>query len=391
MSENHLPESARCDVLIAGGGVAGIAAALAAARQGAKVMLIEKQCLLGGLATSGLVTIYLPLCDGRGYQLSWGIAEELLRLSILHGWQTRYPRAWLEGGTREEKAEHRFEVQFNPVFFALEAEKLLQENGVAVCYDTLICGVETEGNRLRGVIVENESGRSAVRCAAAVDCTGTARLLYACGEKTAVLDAGNTVAGWYYSTGSDGLQLHMVGYAEVPGANPQQDGARFREIGAEEVNRFLYLSHQSTLAHSLKLREKDGVSEPVTMTGMAQFRMIRRLDGEGLIRYEDDGKPTRESVGMIANWRKAGPRYEVPYSCLYGKTENLYAAGRCVNSDEKMWDLIRVIPCCAVTGEAAGIAAAMTAASGPRAPLAALQERLRRAGQRLHFTEIENA
>ena len=53
-----------CDVLVAGGGIAGIAAALAAARSGADVILAEKQCVLGGLATSGLVTIYLPLCDG---------------------------------------------------------------------------------------------------------------------------------------------------------------------------------------------------------------------------------------------------------------------------------------------------------------------------------------
>ena len=58
-----------CDVLIAGGGVAGISAALAAARNGADVILLEKQCVLGGLATSGLITIYLPLCDGRGTSL----------------------------------------------------------------------------------------------------------------------------------------------------------------------------------------------------------------------------------------------------------------------------------------------------------------------------------
>ena len=69
-----------CDVLVCGGGFAGISAALAAARQGKKVILLEKQFMLGGLGTSGLVTIYLPLCDGVGKQVSFGIAEELLRL-----------------------------------------------------------------------------------------------------------------------------------------------------------------------------------------------------------------------------------------------------------------------------------------------------------------------
>lgn len=75
----------RCDVLVCGGGFAGISAALAAARMGRQVTLLEKQYLLGGLGTAGLVTFYLPLCDGMGRQVSFGIAEELLRLSISMG------------------------------------------------------------------------------------------------------------------------------------------------------------------------------------------------------------------------------------------------------------------------------------------------------------------
>jgi len=71
-----------CDVIVVGGGFAGIAAALSAAREGKRVTLVEKSYYLGGLGTSGLVTIYLPLCDGMGRQVSFGIAEELLRLSI---------------------------------------------------------------------------------------------------------------------------------------------------------------------------------------------------------------------------------------------------------------------------------------------------------------------
>ena len=74
------------DVIVAGGGIAGIAAALAAARAGKRVLLLERMFALGGLATLGLVTIYLPLCDGKGHQLSFGLAEELLKLSIREGW-----------------------------------------------------------------------------------------------------------------------------------------------------------------------------------------------------------------------------------------------------------------------------------------------------------------
>ena len=60
------PVSYECDVLVAGGGFGGIAAALAAARENKKVILLERQFMLGGLATAGIVTIYLPLCDGYG-------------------------------------------------------------------------------------------------------------------------------------------------------------------------------------------------------------------------------------------------------------------------------------------------------------------------------------
>ena len=85
------PVSYTADVLVAGGGIAGIAAALAAARSGARVMLLERGFMLGGLATAGLVTIYLPLCDGEGTQVSFGLAEELFRLSMEHGAEDRYP------------------------------------------------------------------------------------------------------------------------------------------------------------------------------------------------------------------------------------------------------------------------------------------------------------
>ncbi|MDF1516077.1 MAG: FAD-dependent oxidoreductase, partial [Anaerolineae bacterium] len=73
------------DVIVAGAGVAGAAAALECARNGLKTALIEKTVMVGGLATSGLVNIYLPLCDGLGHQVLYGIAEEFLHLSIQYG------------------------------------------------------------------------------------------------------------------------------------------------------------------------------------------------------------------------------------------------------------------------------------------------------------------
>ena len=88
--------TSECDVLVCGGGFGGISAALAAARQGKRVILLEKEYILGGLGTAGIVTIYLPLCDGLGHQVSFGIVEELFRLSISMGAEDRYPANWLD-------------------------------------------------------------------------------------------------------------------------------------------------------------------------------------------------------------------------------------------------------------------------------------------------------
>ena len=73
------------DVLVAGGGVAGVAAAVAAARRGKRVLLLEKTVALGGLATIGLINLFVPMCNGRGTQIVKGMAEEFLRLSIKYG------------------------------------------------------------------------------------------------------------------------------------------------------------------------------------------------------------------------------------------------------------------------------------------------------------------
>ena len=73
------------DIIVAGGGVAGVAAAVSAKRMGKNVLLIEKTIGLGGLATTGLIDLFVPMCNGRGIQIIKGMAEELLRLTIKYG------------------------------------------------------------------------------------------------------------------------------------------------------------------------------------------------------------------------------------------------------------------------------------------------------------------
>lgn len=389
------PITHQCDVLVAGGGVAGIAAALAAARQGAKVCLIEKQFMLGGLGTAGLVTIYLPLCDGEGTQVSFGIAEELLRLSISHGYEKDYPAAWLDGGNEEEKKRHRFMVRYNPQLFAIEAEQLLLKEGVKILYGTSICAVAKEEDKITSVIIENKSGRSAILVKSVVDATGDADVCVFAGEDTALYKSQNVLVSWYYYTGQKGYDLNMLGYIEAPDElKSEKDkeislGIRhFQGVDGEEISEMMCLSHEALLKDVLKRREADDTFFPVTMATIPQLRMTRRVQGMYTMTLQDDRAEFKDSVGMVGNWRKRGPIYEVPFSCLHGnKVKNLITAGRCISANDPMWEIVRVIPVCVVTGEAAGIAASM-ADDFTSIDIAELQKRLKEQGVKLFYEEL---
>ena len=115
--------------------------------------------------------------------------------------------------------------------------------------------------------------------------------------------------------------------------------------------------------------------------------MTRRLCGEYTLKESENDKQFEDSIGMVGDWRKKGMVYEIPFRCLYsGKIRNLIGAGRCVSVDDGMWDIIRAIPGCAVTGEAAGIAAAQTC-DFSQLDRRALQDTLRKHGQKIHFAE----
>ncbi|MGN0478673.1 MAG: FAD-dependent oxidoreductase [Hominenteromicrobium sp.] len=382
------------DVAVVGGGVAGIAAALAAARCGAKTLLIEKQFALGGLATLGLVTIYLPLCDGCGHQVSFGLAEELLRLSIRHGWEDRYPAPWLENGTEEERKKRRFEVQYNANVFAVLCEKLLRENGVTILYGTSVCGVQTEKDKIRALFLENKSGRSAVLVRGAADCTGDADLCAMSGADTACFEQGNVLAAWYYAQHGGRVGLKMLGFADVPDkykseAERRENRRRYGGLNGGELSEMVQDAHGALLTDFLK---DGGISPDHNLTAMAaipQVRMTRRLCGAYTMNDTEQHKFFADSIGMIGDWRKAGPVYELPFRTLYGeKVKNLAAAGRCISVFDDLWDVTRVIPACAVTGQAIGTALALSG-DLPALEPAVLQARLRRDGVRLHEGELD--
>ena len=355
-----------CDVLVVGGGFAGIAAALSAARMNKKVILVEKSYYLGGLGTSGLVTIYLPLCDGMGRQVSYGIAEELLRLSVEVDcdWK-RGAKTWLANEGEKGENSPRFEVNFNPNLFAISAEKLLLKEGVQIMYGVNLVNAVTENEKIKYAIIEGKSGRYAIEAKSYVDASGDADLAEKSGAPTAEFKYGNILAAWYYSyDDKNGYGLNMLGAADIlPGQGEVKMLSKRRFGGLEdvEISEFMQLSHEKLMDTVLMKREYDNSHVPVNIASIPQLRMTRRLVGEYTFTLDDDHKYFEDSVGLYANWRKAGPVYELPLRSIYSSSiKNLTAAGRCISVDDDMWEISRVIPCCSVMGEAAGIVAALT-------------------------------
>jgi len=369
ITENkQIPIYDECDVLVAGGGVAGIAAALAAARQGAKVTLLEREYMLGGLGTAGLIAIYLPICDGMGNQVSFGIAEELLKLSIEHGFDRRTPTLWLKDATKAERAKgDRYLVEYNPQLFAISAEKLLMKEGVKILYGTVAAAVSMNGDKIDAVITENKSGRRAIKVKSVVDCTGDADICALSGAETELFEQKNILAAWYYFADESGVTLKPLGYADIPDEEKTAENKveqlveeRFQGLDAEEISRFVQLGHQQIEADVVKLNKERKV-EPVTIATIPQLRMTRMIKGLYPMSKDDDHKEMQDSVGVFSNWRERGPAYQLSFRSLYGNdVKNLIAAGRCMYSTQGMWDITRVIPVCAVTGEAAGTAASLT-------------------------------
>lgn len=391
------PITAKCDVLVCGGGFAGISAALAAARKGKQVILLEKQYMLGGLGTAGLVTIYLPLCDGMGRQVSFGIAEELFRLSISMGAEGRYPENWLDCTDPSKRSDQykRFEVQYNPQLFAILAEQLLLKEGVQILYGAYAVGVSKNEDKINAVILEGKSGRQAIAVSSVVDATGDCDIAHFAGAPTENFKQGNVLAAWYYYLGQSGYHLNLLGFSDIPDDQktsgkqvPMLNDMRYSGLSTREISEMVIASHASTLNDICKRRQKDPSLVPTCIATIPQIRMTRRICGEYTLHDTQMHTYFADSIGLVSDWRKRGPVYEVPFSTLYSKSvKNLITAGRCTSVTDSMWDIMRVIPCCAVTGEAAGIAAAMSDDFGSL-DVAALQKELHTNGVVLHETDL---
>jgi hypothetical protein len=358
------------DVIVVGGGVAGVAAALAASRHGAKTMLLEKQVVLGGLATAGHVVFYLPLCDGMGNKVIGGIAEELLWESIRYG-DGNLPSEW-EGRPIHVATSKRYQTEFNAPAFVLALDRIIGEAGVDLLLDTVFCAPVMEEGRCKAVIVENKSGRQAYLCKAVVDATGDADVLARAGAPCAEQD--NFLAYWSYCLTEDSLQtalaqqsvknaLKLLCIGSMTGGGLPEGSLKYYGTDVRQITEYLLKCRELALEELTKR----GMDKLVlaSFPSMAQFRTTRRLEGEYVLGAEDTDKRFEDSVGCVGDSLKAGPVYEIPYRALYSsKVVNIFAAGRNISSAGYAWEVTRVIPVVAATGQATGTAAALISENG---------------------------
>ncbi len=418
---SYKPFEQTFDVIIAGAGVAGVAAALETARAGLRTALVEKTTLVGGLATSGLINIYLPLCDGQGHQVIYGIAEELLHLSIKYG-PGDIPPNWKAGPNARPDADakskkSRYRTPFSPASFVLALDEALERAGVDLWLDTLVCQAVVATDKVKiprivGIEVENKSGRGKLLADCVIDATGDADVAYRAGAPCVETD--NWLSVWAIQSSletarkavSDPERASLLDVLHL-GASPEGRGMppnipKLSGTDGKQVTRFILESHRLLRAYYSTQTDKTALDRhtlfPVTLPTMAQFRTTRRIVGYETMTEGHANSHIPTSVGLAPDWRKAGPVWEIPYGALVPRDiAGLLAAGRCISSAsasayaDSPWEITRVIPAAALTGQVAGVAARLAIHRGtPPNTLKAnvIQKELSTLGLPFHIEEI---
>lgn len=394
----HLPVRERYQIIVVGGGVAGCAAAIQAAKNGKSVLLLEKTNLLGGLATIGLVNYFVPMCNGNGKQVIYGLCDKWFHDSIRYGFDT-VPAPWRDGEPKQPTTA-RMLTNYSPYLFAMLLTEEVQAAGVHLLYDVIGSEPVMEGKVCTGVITESKGGREYFPCDMLIDTTGDADLLRRSGIPTVAGKNFYTYLGKmvtlasckkaveqedirYIYEGVSGGGINLYGHGQ-PADIPQWSG-----LTAAEVTDYL-VRNQMEMLKKLKEMPPHG-RELVSVPTMPNFRTTCHLAGDYALRETDQYRHFADSVCVINDFDRRHFLYEVPLRCLCRSDyPNLLTAGRSASGEGYGWDLLRVIPPAILTGQAAAEAACLALDSttpAAQVDIATLQKRLEKSDIMIHFPD----
>ena len=380
------------DVVVVGGGPAGFAAAVAAAKTGAKVALIERYGSLGGLFTNGMVLVMLATSrveDGKWTLVTRGVCGEFMERA------GKFGRDFSSSPTCTCPKAH-WQPTVDP-----ECAKVLMDDMIAEQKNISMffhCwGVDTiqDGDKVLGVVFESKEGRHAILAKQVVDCTGDADVLFqAGGDYKQISSAMSTVCRWgnmdTIKPSPEGRRAKLLERGNEGNPDAYWCAASMNTangISVKDLTRVEISERKKNWEKVLKMRATPGWEKVYTINTASQIgiRGTRLIDSEFIIGRKEiaDGFDTKDIIGWCGH---DGPHAAFPVvyrQILPKRIENLLCAGRCLGKGDTI-DTFRLICPCFMTGEAAGTAAALAALNNttPRAlDVTLLQKTLRANGQ----------
>ena len=367
---HELPVFHETDVVVVGGGPAGFSAAVAAARTGARVALVERYGSLGGLFTNGMVLIMLATSrrtDGKWSLVTRGLCEEFMTRACGYGKTFCSPPA-------ETSPHSHWQPTVDPECAKYLMDTMVAEEKVEMFFHSWGVDVIQDGDRVLGVVFESKEGRQAILAKQVVDCTGDADMLFrAGGGYKQVTCPISTVFRWANmdtirpapdspknlpTHGNEGNPDARWGHVGLSTAN----GLSVRDLSEAEV-RMRRLNWEKVQS----LRATPGWEKVYTSNSASQIgvRQSRLVDAEYVIGRKEiaEGLKTDDVIGWCGH---DGPHAAFPISfrqLVPKRIKNLLCAGRCLGTGDTI-DTFRLICPCFVTGQAAGIAAGLAAAKG---------------------------
>ncbi len=385
------PVKTRCDVLVVGGGTAGVAAAVAAARQGADVVLAERFNYPGGLATGGLIVLLLVLDDGQGRQVTAGLCQEAIDRLAARNQAFMPPKS--EWGNPDNALVAKYQayglisghgphnvrgaVAYNAEELKFVLERMIADSGVRLMYSALATEAIRDGDRLNGAIFQGKEGRFAVLADVVIDTSGDGDIFASagCANET------EEVAPWLWFTmggvsdvtaarAAGARAMHGLGPGEVlmPWGATERVARKISGLKTEDI------TYASTECRRLIMEEVDRLRAEVPAFKYAYLGHVadqvdltesRRLVGEYVLAREDVDQPFDDTIAVAGHWTKYEAIYNIPYRSLIPRElANALVAGRCLSVDHRTHHATKEIPPCFATGEAAGIAASLALESG---------------------------